>query len=84
MKFKQKTIVNEHGQKTHIRITIPPGFDFNDFFGKEISIYQEDTSDEFITISEFLCDMNANENELISIYNSIKELVIQEDFIYKP
>ena len=62
--MKQKTIVNEHGEKINIRI-----------IEKQISIHHEDASDEFIPISEFLYDTIISRDELISIFNVIKQLV---------
>jgi hypothetical protein len=67
MKVTETTIVNEHGEKIHIRI-----------IGKEISIHHEDASDEFVPISEFLCDTIINSHELIGIYDGIKKLVLQD------
>jgi hypothetical protein len=62
--MKQKTIVNQHGEKINIRI-----------IEKHISIHHEDASDEFIPISEFLCDTVISRDELISIYEAIISLL---------
>ena len=63
----QETIVNEYGEKIHIRI-----------IGKEISIHHEDASEEFIPISEFLCNTIITAQELIGIHNGIKKLILQD------
>jgi hypothetical protein len=65
--MNQETIVNEHGEKIHIRI-----------IGKEISIHHEDASDEFIPVSEFLCDTIISKEELLGIFHTIKKMVREE------
>jgi len=65
--MNQETIVNEHGEKIHIRI-----------IGKEISIHHEDASDEFIPVSEFLYDTIISKEELLGIFNTIKKMVKEE------
>ena len=67
MKLTETTIVNEHGEKIHIRI-----------IGNEISIHHEDASEEFIPISEFLCNSIITSHELIGIHNGIKKLILQD------
>ena len=65
--MNEKTIRNEHGEKINIRI-----------IEKEISIHHEDASDEFIPISEFLCDTIISKEELLAIFNTIKEMVYND------
>lgn len=65
--MKQETIVNQHGEKINIRI-----------IGKEISIHHEDASDEFIPVSEFLCDTIIDLPELVAIFNTIQKMRNEE------
>jgi hypothetical protein len=83
--LQEKTIVNENGENIHIRIKTftTQVFRLEDksskkITEKEISIHHEDANDDFIPISKFLCDTVISSNELISIYNAIKELAIQD------
>ena len=83
--MQEKTIVNENGEKIHIRIKTYStevirleDKSSKNITEKEISIHHEDANDDFIPISKFLCDTIISSNELIAIYNAIKELAIQD------
>lgn len=69
--MKQETVVNEHGEKIHVRL-----------IEKQISVHHEDYSEEFIPISEFLYEVILDKEELILIFNTIKKLAYDSPYVF--
>ena len=63
----EKVKSNSYGEKIHIKIE-------ND----EIFVHHEDISEGFITIDKLFIDKILNLEELLLIYNTVKEISLQE------
>ena len=63
----EKLKTNSYGEKIHIKIE-------ND----EIFVHHEDISEGFITIDELFIEKIINTEELFLIYNTVKEIALQE------